>query len=94
MPKKIIMFGLTFFGVSSSNFFNKGLPYKILLFLSSVLIPLSNDTTFYRQKRCGTYLNIYLFRLCRAQNDDKDQILNIRVFRKITFFIKIENLVF
>ena len=29
-----------------SNFFNKGLPYKILTFLSSVLIALSNDTTF------------------------------------------------
>ena len=36
----------TFFWPSSSNFFNKGLPYKILMFLSSVLIALSNDTTF------------------------------------------------
>ena len=37
---------LTFFGASSSNFFDKGLPYKILMFLSLVLVALSNDTTF------------------------------------------------
>ena len=60
MAKKIIMFGLTFFGASSSNFFNKGLPNKILIFLSSVLIALSNDTTFVKKKkRFGNYLNIY-----------------------------------
>ena len=53
MAKKKFMFGLTFFGASSSNFFNKGLPYKILMFLSSVLIALSNDTTFEDKNRCG-----------------------------------------
>ena len=35
-----------------------------------------------------------IFRLCRAQNDEKDQILNIRVFQKMTFSMKIENLGF
>ena len=44
--KKYPVWTLTFFGASSSNFFNKGLPNKFLMFLSSVLIPLSNDTTF------------------------------------------------
>ena len=46
MPKKYQVWTLTFFGASSSNFFNKGLPNKILMFLILVLIPLSNDTTF------------------------------------------------
>ena len=45
MPK-ISSLDSNIFGASSSNFFNKGLPNKILMFLSSVLIPLSNDTTF------------------------------------------------
>ena len=53
MPKIYQVWTLTFFGVSSSNFFNKGLPNKILMFLSSVLIPLSNDTTFVDKKRCA-----------------------------------------
>ena len=42
-----------YFGASSYNFFNKGLPYKILMFLSSVLILLSNDITFVDKNRCG-----------------------------------------
>ena len=50
MTKNYDQFGLlTFFG-AKSNFFDKGLPTKILMCLSSVLIPLSNDNTFVDKK--------------------------------------------
>ena len=56
--KKTIRSGLTFFGVSSCNFFNNGFPHKFWWFLGSVSLALCNDTTFVEKTLVSLYLLI------------------------------------